>query len=389
MIRILLTAVFVLFVGTALGMDQAWCEESKFPWVVDPGQKVVWGSLGWLNNDRVAFVGEETEGKSVTGNRLRVWNTRTGEITDHQTDVVSLCANERVFGYFHVPRVLPDDWPRFYRKPFWLYGGWHRGRFPVARRMELPKELSDAALCIVKKECQNRETVRMAVQILETSYTDFTNCRVRKVGLDLFWSIPLRDGDGELLTGTLPKTVPANSTNFRFRKPGAADSMELPIPVIQVYPVVTFYPFKGAYFLHRNQEVGKAEKDSGKLPAPWPAWWLWPDGRVERLDVPRGLDGPAYPTKLGLLQVHYSSSKREEEMGVYLFLPKGPVEVLPYVFRGPYGPPVVSPNGCKVAFRHYKKLRMLNLCRHREAIERLPVYRFKSLDGAVHRVPVE
>lgn len=389
MIGIFLTAVFALFVGTAIGPGQAWSGETELPWVVDPGQKVVWGRGGWLDNDRVAFIGDETEGKSLTGNRLKVWNTRTGEITGYQTDVASLCVNEHVFGYYRVPSLLPDYWAFDLRVPFWLHGGWYRGRFPEAHRVELRKELSDSVRCVVSQKCQPGVTERMAFKYIETVVPDFTNCRILKVNLDLPFRIPLREGDGELLTGTLPKKLTASSQNYRLQKEGAADSFELPIPVVQAISMAEFYPFKGAYFLHREQDFRNVERDSGKFSAPWPAWWLWPSGRVERLDVPRGLTGPAFPTKLGLLHAHYDSSRHGKESGIYLFLSKGPVEVFPSVFSRPQGPPMFSPDGCKVAFVYQRKLRLLNLCRHREAIEQLPVYRFKYLKGPAYRVPVK
>lgn len=387
--RAFVMTLCLLCAGALWSPQSAWCEEPKFEWLVDPELKVVWGRLGWLDDDRVVFIGEETEGKSLTGNHLRLWNMRTGSVTDHLTDVASLCVSGPNIAFFRIPRRLPDYWPMSLMVPFWIDGGWHRGAFPDPGRIDLPNDIVELARCVARDECPPGMDGKKAFQGLDFVIVDYFNCRIRKVDKGSLSPIPLRDGDGELLTTLVPGESPKRIDKFRFLRDGATDAIEIPFPAGLDPFEVDYFAFKGAYFLYQSQDFELAESDPDQIPQPWPAWWLWPDGRIDRFDVPRGLTGPAFPSKLGLLQVHYDQSKTEDDEGIFLFLPKGPVRVSRTVYRGIDGPPAVSPSGCKAAFSSWGDLLVLDLCGYQEAIEQLSVYRFKNLEGPTYRIPIE
>jgi hypothetical protein len=392
--RILSTAFCLLCTGAFCGSQTVWSEKPEFEWVDKLDTNFGRQQFGWVDNDRVAFIGVEDEGKSKNGTQLKVWDTRTRKVTNHETDVAMLCANGVSFGYFRLPVKMVKDWPVLYRKPFWVLGGWYRGEFPNARRATLPPGLEEKAKCAIEENCPEGMTRRGAFQSVQDFLTNPNSCSIRPFNRNEHWKILLRDEDGELLTGALPREEPAATQNLWFRKAGVKEAVELPISAGQVYLFNYYYPFKGAYFLYKYQS--KEEQAEGVF---WPAWWLWPDGRTERIEVPRGLAGWVFPTRVGLLHSH--SPDDGSEGGFFLFLPKGPVRVSRIQESG--WVPAVSPNGCKFMYQinenryegfQYEEpskngLYVLDLCAHQDAIEQLPVHRFKNLLGPTYRVPLE
>ena len=137
-----------------------------------------------------------------------------------------------------------------------------------------------------------------------------------------------------------------------------------------------YHGHQNAYLVYgRYFDESKAVKrgDYENAP-PQLLWWLYPDGRVEEIHRQAG---PWYAggslairsTKAGLFLAFLggmTSSRNPGHQGGYLVSESSVVKVI----DGPTNSPVVSPDGCKVAFTHApsnqesskRSLKVINVC---------------------------
>jgi hypothetical protein len=137
---------------------------------------------------------------------------------------------------------------------------------------------------------------------------------------------------------------------------------ELPIFNHDITPsCARYFEFKGAYFLYdclARTEPSEAKVKKWKVENCLSSWWLWPDGRTEKLCIPYGPwsvrnTWHVIPTARGLFLNTRNFLKNDdpEEAGGYLFQ-NGQLKK---IVSGVLGIPEqyqnwVSPDGCRVAF---------------------------------------
>jgi hypothetical protein len=182
----------------------------------------------------------------------------------------------------------------------------------------------------------------------------------------------LRDGDGYLDFGpslSFPsgeeakKTPPERQRRLRLRRFAPEEDIELPIGILEAEPIcVRYFAFKGAYFLFDclpvRESVGGRRHHWSQFDC-LPAWWLWRDGRAERMCVPSGpwnggAEFQAVPTARGLFVATRGDDAAPGRAGGYLIRGDRVLKVASgTVTLGPRAAQAnVSADGCRVAFAH-------------------------------------
>jgi hypothetical protein len=117
-------------------------------------------------------------------------------------------------------------------------------------------------------------------------------------------------------------------------------------------------PFKRAYFVVGDYfQVDSRHPSGGFNRSPWPkgismpAWWLYPDGRVEEIKLPAGhwLQTTVVPTATGFATINTYFTVGQA--GVYLIRGNNVTRIL----EGFVEQLAVSPDGCKIAVNHDPK----------------------------------
>jgi hypothetical protein len=177
---------------------------------------------------------------------------------------------------------------------------------------------------------------------------------------------PLLEEHGHLDWGSTLAHDEVKNTPMIFYPPSTKEGIQLPIGRREVWRYqIRHAGFRNAYFLFAVSYVDKTtghEDPVGVWPKgrPLPVWWLTPDGKVTKIDLPytpllNGGSRGFYPTRTGVFAFfHGFGGKRPPgdigpgDAGGYLV--QG--EKMTKLISGHVRSVVVSPNGCKVVFVH-------------------------------------
>lgn len=164
----------------------------------------------------------------------------------------------------------------------------------------------------------------------------------------------------------------------RIYRPGA--NLDDGIPIADVFREHLndgYYLDPPKYVAIKNAYLVRLGYFQSPLPpqtGPLPAWWLYPDGKVEKVEYKNPDNwfwGVPVFSRAGILLIRHSSdSRRREENGLYADEINGPVRL---VSGHILDVPAVSPDGCKVAYGNdprgfwvegpYKyRLQIIDLC---------------------------
>ena len=195
----------------------------------------------------------------------------------------------------------------------------------------------------------------------------------------------LRKGDGMILYKLADRF--SDHSPARLVNSDKKIDIELPFTNYDYATVCTrYFEFKQAYFIYDciprgqpSQEIVKKWKAENCLPA----WWMWPDGKTEKLCIPYGPwairnDWSVMPTTRGLFITTLNENSMSDvgDAGGYLFrggklekIVTGRLRILKH------GQNAVSPDGCRVAFKYsptwtrqsrigigYQSTRILDVC---------------------------
>lgn len=184
----------------------------------------------------------------------------------------------------------------------------------------------------------------------------------------------MRDGDGYLDFGpsrTRPtdfhKANPQEGyPRLRLRRFGPDEDIELPISILEVEGNCTrYFAFKKAYFLFDcmpMRDTGKETRFHFDRFNCLPAWWLWRDGRTEKMCIPSGPwnSGASFsviPTARGVFisTVRDGGHVKPKHAGGYLVRDGQIEKVVSGIVLGAVvteRKTSVSTDGCRVAFSH-------------------------------------
>jgi hypothetical protein len=156
--------------------------------------------------------------------------------------------------------------------------------------------------------------------------------------------VPLRREHGYLHLGALTGAESMENTLVRLKAPDGQVT-ELPFGRREMI-TPEFHQFKGAYFVPLAyfdpvQNLSTASWPRGKAKH---AFWLWPDGRTERIAIAHDID-EIHPTRAGNA---FRVTGRRGRDGLYIEQPGERKRVA----RGHVTQLAVSPDGCKLAFAH-------------------------------------
>ena len=297
------------------------------------------GSIHWMNDSRLVFKGlvtiQETRPTQYPGKRVGKFATldlKTGKIEWYGEFTGQLCVDGEQVAYSNDNRDIraPSEKDRF-----WLVRG-------------MPPNLS------------SRETSREELQGFDFNLA----CRASSE----LPPMPART-KGKLIKRLMPEHgyVKMEKQGEKFLAPiyparlyRQNQPQEAGIPLAierfegeEINPTWSYYPFKGAYLITKEQRV---------VPAPegwaYKSWWFSPDGSIElatqatRQSAKEYFWVPYIPTKVGFLTSHprdYRSSLLRGNLGdagIYRYDANGKHQKL---VVGQIGPWVVSPDGCKLA----------------------------------------
>lgn len=302
----------------------ATCKEaSPYP-IVDSG---VWatnshpGDIYWLDNDHVLFLGSGTATPVTKEDQwLLIWDTKANQITKYKQHVggFSYCDGTILYAVASVPLTG--------RKITWTY---YRGK------------LSEETIDLTPDRREDKLNCRLI-----SAWPKFPQGKAQAI---------LRDQDGFLVRD---ETV-ANEKfeNYPILYYRARDKEVIPLPFHRYEADrVNYYPFRQAYFLAPASYFRQ-----GTHLTPWPknvplyVWWLFPDGRVEKVEIPLGAwtkGGLRFvPNREGLFLInkHSKSNRDPGDAGGYLVQGTTVKKLISGVLTDVS---VVSPDGCRIAFSH-------------------------------------
>jgi len=317
----------------------------------------------WLDAKRVFFgasnrpyhVTPEEQEKYKFRSWYLIWDTETGEIRHHSDIPVVSAGPDYCYagGQIKITRELIWATVGLGKQQQVTHRRWLAG--PVGQEKELVEPTREGP--------SHDDQYRWAP----------TDCRYVRTPAQLRrreWA-PLREGDGYLdfePSGPIQnffgmqKTPPEQQQKIHLRRFSPDEDIELPIGVWQVTATcVRYFAFKDAYFLHdclsiQEEKVG-THYHLNKFNC-LPAWWLWRDGRTERMCIPSGPwnSGSSFsviPTARGL----FISTVRDGEMrkpkyaGGYLVKDGQIKKLVSGVIPGAIKEKInVSADGCRLAF---------------------------------------
>jgi hypothetical protein len=146
------------------------------------------------------------------------------------------------------------------------------------------------------------------------------------------------------------------NTPVTYHPRGEPDGIIMPFKRREFH-TVTFFEFKAAYFLRGDYfVVVPGHHFGGYNRSPWPtgtqipAWWLYPDGRIEAVKLPTearfATASRTFPTMAG---IHYISPDYPSNDGLFKVVDEVKVERVVKGFIEGYA---VSSDGCRIAIDH-------------------------------------
>ena len=316
--------LMVLLMFLLVSPQLAACKESTPYPIADSG---VWatnshpGDIHWLDNDHVLFLGNGTSTPlPKEGQWLLIWDTKTNHITKYKQHVggFSYCDGVILYAVASVPPAGG--------KINWTY---YRGKFNEEIIDLTPDRRED------KLNCR-----------LISAWPKFPQGKAQTI---------LRDQDGFLIRDeTVGDETFENYSLLYYR---ARDKEVIPLP-FRRYEAdrVNYYPFRQAYFLAPTSYFRQ-----GTHLTPWPknvplfVWWLFPDGRVEKIEIPLGAWTKGglriVPSREGLFLInkHSKSNRDPGDAGGYLVQGTTVKKLISGVLTDVSA---VSPDGCRIAFSH-------------------------------------
>lgn len=322
------------FVLSSAGLSHA----TRFV-VKDSGRQVAdYSKLFWLDNERVLFQGldgkyvERKDGFRRPLFRLYVWNTRTNDIKEGQRIGGGLCYKDGFIRYWRW-KLKGKEFPK---ESDW-YAGTYGAEVRVKREATDPHQL-------------NWDTCE--------PYSKLPPPPEWAQGLTIRW---LKPEHGLLVLGSNNADEAYKNTPIRYCPEGQKERcVTMPFGRREAAGF-SWYAFKGAYLVWSQFfYVDPQHPYGGYTRSPWPAhtsrplWWLYPDGRVRTMVLPRGpwTGGGSiffYPTRAGvLIRSHNLGRLGLGNAGIYL-VNKNQIERLVSAYAEASA---VSPDGCRFAYRH-------------------------------------
>ncbi len=288
--------------------------------------------IAWLDNTHVAVNGELIDpqrSKQLAGDSsareqgLYVWDTSTSTVTrhtklEHQT---SLCRYNDVLSFLQKGIIIT----------------WKPGQPQEKRPLPHPFWFNPFS-------CRYYDSPPLWV--VQGRYTT-----------------PLLEEHGYLALEPVGNDVPSEKQKFRkmLYLPGNTNGIELALPGGLAIGALTYAPFRNAYLIpsdrYRDPATNQVEQStSWPKGKPFPVWWLTPDGTVTEevlayhQFMSRASSRGFLPVKGGVFAWSHASVSLTNtgDAGGYLFR-DGTVHKL---IAGFLHSPVVSPDGCGVAFVH-------------------------------------
>ncbi len=330
MIKITQT-LFILLIAIVISS----CGESSPYPILDSGAGIDFRSGGdpieWLDNYRVIYKGysgpkpppNKEGGWSPVDWGLFIWDTRTNE-TKRYADGGKVCYHD---GYIYYPVKSREPATREFHVYAWMEGPFGKETYHQAkyRRGEKPP--------------------------YEKLWRNPFSCRLSPVPEDTKGTIYMLLDEGDYIdrSGT---HMGEESFVFHSKKKGIRK--ELPLPVRTTYKTI-YVPFDGRYFMYTIFPGSSLEPC--RIGQCQIAWWIDKEGNTEKVFLPfdkNKLDwDELLPVSKGYLLIQHAPLPLG---GGYLVSLNGRIQT---VLNGYIENPAVSPNGCKVAFTHYRNIEEL------------------------------
>lgn len=304
--------------------------------IKDSGRRVAqFSKLFWLDNQRVLFQGpdgtflDRRDGFKQALYRLYVWDSQSGEITEGVRVGGGLCYKDGFVRYWRW-KIKEGEYP--------TQAEWFAGPYGAETRVE--RSVTDP-------DNFNWETCKPFSEL--PPRPEWTR------GLAVRW---LRPEDGLLVLGSAAIAEVMKNTPIKYC-PGGEQAHCIDLPLKQRESRgFEWVPFKRAYFVVANYfQVDRRHPRGGFNRVPWPKelpmplWWLYPDGRIEKVELPPGLwlRNFVYPAWAGMVTIGQGPTRWEHSL--YLVRDNGGTAIL----HGLFNAETVAPNGCKIAVDHDPK----------------------------------
>ncbi len=294
--------------------------------IKDSGYNASEQSVNWVDNNRVIFVSYKNNQGSIY-----LWNTDTGTIDLYADEAMGgICFGDGIIKY-----STKDDRDKAYLK---------FGRFGGEEEIVLFKK--------DKKTIENKSNRYTCKR-----FTPPPELRDQRV----FY---LKEDHGYLHIG------PNAGSDFDYPIYVRQDGRRITMPFSSLVtgPPNGFYLFKEAYFMWAVRSGGPGWNKNCQA-----IWWIYPDGQTESICMPlaEGVNAGSvlmYPVKMGYLQITHDSDRNGPgPSGIYLLNQRAEFESK--LIDGVATGISISPDGCKVAFRHNPvvqrivTLKVINLCK--------------------------
>lgn len=339
-----LALVLVALVSPQLS---AWGESTPPYPIVDSG---VWatngypGDLYWLDNERVLFLGSETSKPIGQDDQwLLIWDTEKNSVTKYKQHVMNFCYRNGIILYRVVARQSDSG------KRTWTF---YRGK--------LNDEVID--------QTPDRKEDKLNCHYISV-WPKFPQGKAQTI---------LREQDGYLVRDETTANVKFENYPLLYYKSETKEIVPLPFRRYEA-DRVNYYPFRQAYFLYPASYFTQ-----GTHLTPWPQnvplyiWWLFPDGKIDKIEIPLGEWARGgltfYPMLEGIFVVnrHSRSYRDPGNAGGYLVQGTAVKKLVSGVLTDASA---VSPDGCRIAFSHApsqdadrfdaknrRRLKMIDVC---------------------------
>ncbi|HZO55660.1 MAG TPA: hypothetical protein VFB63_23320 [Bryobacteraceae bacterium] len=284
-------------------------------------------SVYWISNEEVLFAGptgetrKRPDGSEEPINRVSTWNSRTSEVRRYGEIAAQLCYHDGYVVYWQrvSPQRLRVNYGKLGEESGVERGPLQTGEFYDAHTCRNQNELD--ALPVWAKQANARRLLPQH-------------------------GFLVADGGSRNTTYSLCPT----DANDR------AQCVGLSIGQREVR-TFNWHPFKGAYFAVGHYfQVDASHPDGGVGRSPWPkgvpmpVWWLYPDGRTERVMLPSGpwLNYFVSPTRNGFATVGHNNAGQQT-----LYFMAG--DAVRPILVGLIEKDAVSPDGCRLAVIHDPK----------------------------------